>query len=83
MAGGLAGRRRRAGAVIEAITVAVGSREAIARGLEGYACEPECGAIGGGESGCERIVFAARIGERLGGPGGETLEGFPIGLSGV
>lgn len=64
-------------------TVAVGSREAVARGLEGYASEPECGAIGGGESGCEPIVLAARIGERPGSPVSEALESFPIGLSGV
>jgi hypothetical protein len=63
--------------------VALGSREAVTRGLEGYASEPERGAVGGGESGCERIVVAARVGERLSGSVGEALEGFPIRLSRV
>jgi hypothetical protein len=64
-------------------SVALRSREAVTRGLEGNAGESECGAVGGGEAGCERIVLAARVGERPGGPVGETLEGFPVGLSGV
>jgi hypothetical protein len=64
-------------------TVAVGSSKTIARGLEGYAGEPECGSLGGRESSSQRIAFAARVGERLGGPVGEALEGLPIGLSGA